>query len=236
MILRFFAIFLIATLGACASTPVGQGSDVTLVESTELPPPTRADLISATAAYVIGPYDKLRIDVFGIEDLNREVQIDASGRLSFPLIGTVEAAGLTPEELAAEIRGRLNGEFVRDPQVSVNLVETVSQVVTVDGEVKAPGLYPVVGRMTLMRAVATAGGTAEFAKLSDVVIFREVDGQQLVGLYNLAGIRRGNYSDPQVYANDVVIVSTSRARKLFKDILQGSSLITTPIIVATRRN
>lgn len=235
MISRFFAILLFAALTACASAPVGEGSNVTLVESTELPPPTRADLISAAAPYLIGPYDKLRIDVFGIEDLNREVQIDASGRLSFPLIGTVEAAGRTPEEVAAEIRNRLNGQFVRDPQVTVNLVETVSQVITVDGEVQAPGLYPVVGRMTLMRAVATAGGTSEFAKLGDVIIFREVNGEQLVGLYNLGGIRRGNYSDPQVYANDVVIVSTSRARRLFKDILQGSSLITTPIIVATRR-
>lgn len=235
MKLRFLTVVMAALVSACASPPVGTGADVVLSDSAELPPPTRQDLLAAGAPYLIGPYDKLQIDVFGIEDLQREVQIDASGRLSYPLIGVVEAAGFTPDELAAVIRERLAGQFVRDPQVTVNLNETVSQVITVDGEVEAPGLYPVIGRMTLMRAVATAGGTSEFARLSDVVIFREVNGQQMVGLYNLSGIRRGNYADPQVYANDVVIVSTSRTRRLFKDILQGSSLITTPIIVATRR-
>ena len=82
-----------------------------------------------------------------------------------------------------------------------------------------------------MRAVATAGGAAEFAKLDDVVIFRNVDGQQLAGLYNLKAIRRGNYSDPEVFANDVIVVGDSQARRLFRDLIQASPLITTPLIV-----
>ncbi|MBC7042118.1 polysaccharide export protein, partial [Salmonella enterica subsp. enterica serovar Enteritidis] len=80
-------------------------------------------------------------------------------------------------------------------------------------------LYPVNGRMTLMRAVATAKGTTEFAKLDDVVIFRTVNGQKMAALYNLKAIRQGAYDDPEVFANDVVVVGDSPARRLFKDIL-----------------
>jgi polysaccharide export outer membrane protein len=125
---------------------------------------------------------------------------------------------------------------VRDPQVTVNLKETVSQVITVDGQVKRPGLYPVIGKMTLMRAVATAEGTAEFAKLEDVVIFRTVKGQQLAALYDLKAIRRGNYGDPEVFANDVIVVGDSQARRLFRDALQIVPLLTTPLIIALQNN
>ncbi len=237
MISRLTVLVTFCLLASCAGpAAIGTSPDVSVVSADELPAPSRGDLLAANRAYLIGPFDKLNIDVFGIEDLTKEVQIDASGRLSFPLIGVVEAAGLTPGELSDEIEERLRGRYVRDPEVTINLEETVSQVITVDGQVENAGLYPVVGRMTLMRAVATAGGTSEFAKLSDVVIFRTVNGQQLAGLYNLKAIRRGNYNDPEVFANDVIIVGDSQARRIFKDILQASPLLTTPLIILTRSN
>jgi len=232
MIKRLPFLLLCFLLPACGGqTVLGGSPNVTVVTGPGLPEPTRVDLLGSNRPYLIGPFDKLKIDVFGIEDLSKDVQIDASGRLSFPLIGVVEAAGLTPGELSTELERRLQGRYVRDPQVTVNLEETVSQVITVDGQVSKPGLYPVIGRMTLMRAVATAGGTAEFAKLDDVVIFRNVNGEQLAGLYNLKAIRRGNYSDPEVFANDVIVVGDSQARRLFRDLIQASPLLTTPLII-----
>lgn len=234
MLRRSFILLSCLLLPSCGQTVLGGSPDVTIVSSEGLPEPTRVDLLSSNRPYLIGPFDKLKIDVFGIEDLSKEVQIDASGRLSFPLIGVVEASGMTPGELGTELERRLQGRYVRDPQVTVNLEETVSQVITVDGQVDNPGLYPVIGRMTLMRAVATAGGTAEFAKLNDVVIFRNVDGKQLAGLYNLKAIRRGAYSDPEVFANDVIVVGDSQARRLFRDLIQASPLITTPLIILFR--
>lgn len=229
------ALFL---LSACAGPgSLGGSQNITVMESSELPAPDRSDLLAESRPYLIGPFDKLMIDVFGIEELSKkEVQTDASGRISFPLAGVIEAAGKTPGEIEEEIEGRLRSRYVRDPQVTVNLQETVSQVITVDGQVKKPGLYPVVGKMTLMRAVATAEGTAEFAKLDDVVIFRTVKGQQLAALYNLKAIRRGNYQDPEVFANDVVVVGDSQARRLFKDALQIVPLLTTPLIIALQNN
>ena len=240
MINRVVVILASIALASCAgSKPLGQGpysagtkSGVRVVTSQELPPPERTDLVEQNRPYLIGPFDKLVIDVFGIEELSKkEVQTDAGGRISFPLAGIVEAAGKTPAEVEEILEERLRGRFVRDPQVTVNLKETVSQVITVDGQVKEPGLYPVIGRMTLMRAVATAKGSAEFAKLDDVVIFRTVGGQKMAALYNLKAIRRGYYDDPEVFANDVVVVGDSAGRRLFKDALQIAPLLTTPLIL-----
>ena len=170
---------------------MGMSPDIQMIGQTDLPPPTRADQVAVSRPYLVGAFDKLKIDVFGVEDLQKEVQADASGKFSFPLIGTVEAAGSTPGEISDLIEQRL-ARYVRNPQVTVNLVDTVSQVITVEGEVKKPGLYPVVGNMTLVRAVATAGGVGELAKLNDVVVFRTIDGQRYAALYTLKSIRAGN--------------------------------------------
>jgi polysaccharide export outer membrane protein len=220
-----------AQLGPLPSPKGTPTSSVQAFTAGNLPEPERGDLIAQNRPYLIGPFDKLSIDVFGIEELSRkEYQTDAGGRISFPLAGVVDAAGHTPAELETILEERLRGRFVRDPQVTVNLKETVSQVITVDGEVKEPGLYPVIGRMTLMRAVATAKGTTEFAQLQNVVVFRTVGGQKMAGLYNLKAIRRGNYDDPEVFANDVVVVGDSSARRLFKDVVQIVPAIATPLV------
>jgi polysaccharide biosynthesis/export protein len=87
-----------------------------------------------------------------------------------------------------------------------------------------------------MRAVAVAKGTAEFAKLDDVVIFRTVNGQKMAALYNLKAIRRGVYNDPEVFANDVVVVGDSQARRLFKDALQIAPTLLTPLVYILDNN
>lgn len=237
--MRILPLALAAALGlsACSSGGPLVGSDkVKIVKQGDLPPPSRVDLATQERPYLIGPFDKIVIDVFGVEELSKEVQADASGRISMPLVGTIDAAGRTPSELADMIAGALRGRFVRNPQVTINLKETVSQVVTVDGEVREPGLYPVIGRMSLMRAVATAKGTSEFAALDDVVIFRTVNNQRLAALYNLKAIRRGLYSDPEIFPNDVIVVGDSQARRLFKDVMQIIPMLTTPLVVALQSN
>ena len=224
-------VFLGALLAAgCASGPALQPGPHLSVAQGELPPPTAQDLVGTSRPYLIGPFDELSVSVFGLPELNQRVQADASGRFSLPLVGVVEASGKTAQEIAGEIEGRLRGRYVREPQVTINIEETVSQVVTVDGEVRQPGRYPVVGRMTLIRAVAVAQGTTEFARLRDVVVFRTVEGRNMAALYNLDAIRRGTYADPEIFANDVVVVGDSPARRIFRDVIQGSSLITGPLI------
>lgn len=230
-------VFLLG-LTACAGNSKFVGSsDVQLVPQSELPAPSRSDVAGETREYVIGPYDKLTIDVFGVDGLQgRKVQVDSGGRIAFPLIGGIAAGGRTPGELTESLIVALRGAYVRDPQVTVNLDETISQVVAVEGEVAEPGLYPVIGRMTLLRAIARAQGATEFAKLDNVVVFRRVEGKQMAALYSLASIRKGLYNDPDVYANDVVVVGNSRSRRIFKDVLQASPLLTAPLIALLNNN
>jgi len=222
---------------ACVNDPrLGETSQpLAVIQQDELPAPSGADLVAAATPYRIGPFDKLAITVFGAPDLSGTFQVDAAGDLSMPLIGNVSAVGSTPAELSADIATKLRGAYVRNPQVSVNLEETTSQVFTVDGQVTQPGSYPVVGNMSLMRAVATAKGASEFARLQDVVVFRTVDRKPMAALYNLAAIRRGLYPDPKIYANDVIIVGDSKARRLFQQFLQIAPLLTTPLIIALQR-
>ena len=230
--INILLIVLLALLGACSDGPRALSTPGVIQAVAELPPPERMDLLANNRPYLIGPFDRLTINVFGIDDLsNIETQVDASGRMSFPLIGTVDAAGKTPGELETELGNRLRGRFIRDPQVTVNLKETVSQVVTVDGEVAAPGLYPVIGKMTLMRAIAVAKGSKQFARLDDVVVFRTVNGQKMGAVYNLKSIRQGIYADPEVFANDVVVVGNSQARRAVSDAITAlPSLLGTLIL------
>lgn len=221
--------------GCSSGPPLRTTEYVTVSDTGILPPPTAADLTVPAQPLVIGPFDRLSIEVYGIDELARTVQADAAGNIDFPLTGEIAAAGLTPRDLSAEIERRLAGRFVRNPQVLVNVEESANRFVTVDGEVQQPGAIPVTGRLTLMQAVARAQGVTEFARLSHVVLFRTVDGQRMAALYDLRAIRAGHYQDPQVYGQDVIIVGTSQARRIFRDVLQGSTLLTTPIIALIQR-
>jgi polysaccharide biosynthesis/export protein len=228
---------LAALLAGCGGPPpiVSNGS-LQVTADKDLPEPTRGDFPAIDRPSVLGAFDKLSVTVVGLPELSlEEVQIDATGRLSTPLAGSMMAAGRTPAELSAMIIERLRAAYVRSPQVVVNVKEMVSHTFTVDGSVVEPGLYPAIGDMSLMKAVATAKGLGEFAKLDDVVVFRTVNNQRMAALYNLSAIRRGQYGDPKIYANDVIVVGNSSARRLFKDFVSLSPLIAGPIIALLQR-
>jgi len=234
---RFLSLAAMVALAACGNGPrLGESSaPMAVTKLSELPAPGGADLTAPNSPYRVGPLDKLAVTVFGVPELSGKFQVDGAGNLSLPLIGEIAVSGLTPTELSRTIDHRLRGVYVKDPQVSVNLEEATSQVYTVDGQVGQPGSYPAVGNMSLMRAVANAKGTGEYARLDDVVVFRTVGGQSMAALYNLAAIRRGLYPDPKIYANDIIIVGDSTARRQFQQFLQVAPLLTTPIVLALQR-
>jgi len=222
----------LSILGGCAGRTQMVSTDrLSVVDgSAVLPPPERGDLTAADRPALIGPLDTIRVDVFNIPDLSGEMQVDASGRIAMPLAGTVDARGRTAEELGQAIATALRTRYVRNPEVTVNIKSSVSQVVTIDGQVAEPGLYPVTNQMTLTRVIASARGLSEFARQDDVVILRTVAGRRMAGLYNIDAIRRGVYDDPAIYANDVVIVGDSPQRRLFRDFVAISPLLAAPLI------
>lgn len=221
-------------LCGCSSPRMMDTGAVGIVTPASFPPPTLADLSEGRRPHVIGPFDKLSVEVYGLPELSRQVQVDANGHVALPLAGSIDVTGKSPEDLAHAIEERLQAGYVREPHVTVGIIETVSQVVTVDGEVHTPGIYPIAGRMTLIQAVARAAGTTEFAEAKHVVIFRTVEGRRMAALYDLRAIRLGAYVDPQIYPNDVVVVGDSAARRLFPQILQASTLLLTPLITLLR--
>lgn len=220
------------TMGGCAGRePLRSTANLTVVPDTEaLPVPTRADLVAADRPALIGPLDTIEVEVINIPESSREIQVDASSRIAMPLAGTIYAGGKTAEELARTIEDSLRRRYVRNPQVVVNIKSSVSQVATVDGQVQEPGLYPVTNQMTLMRVIASARGLSEFARQDDVVVLRTVNGQKMAGLYNVGAIQRGIYSDPPIYANDVIVVGDSPQRRLFRDLVSISPLLAAPLI------
>lgn len=231
-------LFLLAILGTlvsgCGNTNFVGRPDLQLVEGGELPAPTREDLTVPSRPYVIGPSDQLVIDVYGLPELSRTLTVDLSGQVALPLAGQLKASGLTASELSDVIADRLRQGYVRDPRVTVGIAVAANQVVTVDGAVSQPGAYPVLGRMSLMRTIARASGTTEFARENHVVVFRRSGGREYATLYDLRAIRLGMYADPEIYTNDVIVVGESRARRVFKDVLASSALITTPLVALLR--
>ena len=224
------AAALALALAGCAGgpEPLVSSAAVTVIDATELPPPTEG---AGAGTYKLGNFDRVTVDVLGFAELsNRRLQVDGGGNISLALAGEVHVVGLTPGEAADLIEQRLRAAHVRNPQVAVNLEESLSKFVTVDGEVAQPGNYPLVGEMTLMRAVASARGVSEFARMEDVVVFRTVNGQRMAALYNLAAIRRGQYADPSIYAQDIVIVGNSPARRMFRDFISVTPLIAGPLV------
>lgn len=237
---RFIALAgLLAALGGCGgpqaigSTQPGVGAKAF---EGPLPAPQISEQVGSTRTFHIGPGDKLDIGVFGVEELeHREFLIDSQGRFAYPLIGQVEASGRTPDEIEDEMETRLRNGFLREPNVTVNVAQAASQLVTVDGEVREPGLYPALPNLTLVRAVAEAKGLSDYADSGDVVVFRTVNGQKLVGVYNLQAIRRGVYDDPSIFPNDVVVVGESARRRLMKDGVPIVSAIVTPLVYLLAR-
>lgn len=223
------------TVSACASPRFEGRPDLTVFDNKPLPEPVRQDLVIPSRPYVIGPSDQLTIDVFGIDELSKNVTVDLTGQIALPLVGSLKVSGMTADELTADLVTRLRRAHVKNPQVTVNIVTAASQVITVDGSVTTPGIYPLVGRMSLMRAIARAAGTTEFARENYVVVFRNVEGKRYAALYDLRAIRQGMYEDPEIFSNDVIYVGDDSARRLFRDLISAAPLITTPLIYLITR-
>lgn len=204
-------------LSGCASDPTlgEQSTAVTVARS--LPPPDQTGMALDLSNYRIGPLDVIRVEVFGAPELTREAEVDAAGNFGLPLAGPVAAAGKTPGEFSAAIAAQLRQRYLKNPQVSVNIVKAQSKTFTVDGAVRQPGNFPIVGKMTLQQAIATARGADQAANLNNVVIFRTVNNQKVAALFSLKDIRAGRLDDPQIYGNDIVVVGESAARRFFRD-------------------
>ena len=126
--------------------------------------------------YRLGSGDKIRITVFGQQDLSIETLLNDKGTIDYPFLGQVQAAGRTPAEFQQLIHNGLKGDYLINPNVSVSIVEY--RPFFIDGEVENPGAYPFQPALTINKAAALAGGYTERASLSKIFIIRSNDPEQ----------------------------------------------------------
>ena len=218
------------SLGACASTDrtFGAAPDVVVSDLTELPMPAVAGDPG------LQPFDTVEVAVLQDASLNGTYYIDADGEIAFPLVGQIDAQGLSARQLGQRITSSLRNGFINDPDVRVRPTEERAFSVSFGGEVARPGNVSVEAASTLLRGINSAGGVTEYAKTDDVLVMRTVENQKYIGLYNLEGIRRGNYPDPALAPGDIVMVGDSPAQRRLERLLPYFSLLTTSVILFDR--
>jgi polysaccharide export outer membrane protein len=185
---------------------------------------SQTDTVSALT--LLQPRDEINVNVFQEKDLSTEnAVIDQAGNVSLPLIGQVHAAGLSLDQLGAQVQRAYAATYLKDPHVNVVLVKGAPRVVSVEGEVKNPGVFEVQQGYTLLSALAMAGSPIDTAKQDEVLIFRERDGQRVGGRFNLTDIRSGRSPDPLVLPGDVIVVGYSRVRGIYLDFLKTAPIL-----------
>ncbi|HUE78802.1 MAG TPA: polysaccharide biosynthesis/export family protein [Sphingomicrobium sp.] len=171
--------------------------------------------------YRIAPMDTVSVKVFKMQDLSGDYQVDLTGRVSLPLIGEVAAADMTTAELDRVLTQKFSERYLENPDVSVGIKQSAGRSLTVDGAVKNAGAFPVTGPLTLMQAVAVAGGATEDANLRRVAVFRTINGQRQAAAFDLLSIRRGQMDDPSVHAGDIIVVDGSSIKAVQKQIMSS---------------
>ncbi len=127
--------------------------------------------------YVIGPEDILNIKVWREDQFSGAKGVRPDGKITMPLVGDVQAGGLTPARLSAQLKEALQS-FIKDPEIEVDVIQVNSKSYNIDGGVTRPGRYPLVTTKTVFEAINDAGGFREFANKKNIVVLR-ADGQRL---------------------------------------------------------
>jgi len=157
--------------------------------------------------YIIGADDVLDVNVWKEQELTRTLQVRPDGKISMPLLGDVQAAGMTPGQLAQNVSERLK-KFLTAPQVTVILTQINSQRVYVIGEVTRPGAYPVLPGMTVLQAISSAGGLTQFANSKKIFVMRNENHIQTKYPFSYKEVLDGRKAEENlaVKAGDTIVV------------------------------
>ena len=171
--------------------------------------------------YKISPLDVLHVNVFQVAELSGDYDVDLTGTISMPLIGSVRAVDLTTSQLKQQLSTRLSEKYLQHPDVSVAVKSSSTRNVTVDGSVRQAGVFPVAGHLTLLQVIALAHGTDENANPHRVAVFRQIQGQRMAAAFDLSSIRKGEAEDPRIYSGDIVVVDGSKVKGVWQNVLQS---------------
>ena len=160
-----------------------------------------------TAGYSIGPEDILEISVWKEEGLQSEVLVRPDGKISFPLVGDIQAEGKTPEQLRHEVAGWLR-KYIPDPVVTVLVKKIAAYKIYVLGQINKPGQYTVGIYLDVMQALALAGGLNPYAAENDIRIIRRQGDKEIVIPFEYSEVKKGRNLGQNIIlkTGDVVVV------------------------------
>jgi polysaccharide biosynthesis/export protein len=169
--------------------------------------PTAPQVQANDAEYKIGAQDVLRIDVWKEEQLTRTVPVRPDGKVTLPLLNDVQAAGLTPMQLAGVLSEGLK-KYINSPQVTVTITEINSKRIYVTGEVSRAGAFALLPNMTVLQALSSSGGFSQFAKLKNIYVLRVEDGKQVKHPFNYKEAVNGKNPEQNILLEpgDVIVV------------------------------
>lgn len=211
-----------ALVSACSTGPstetTSSGSSAAAATTNVFSSISELDYNPSQQDYKIGTNDLLDIKVFQAPELSQPVRVDPRGNISLPLIGTMRVEGLSQGQLEKQLAQKLGATYLQDPQVTVFIQEFTAQRVTVEGEVKTAGVFPIKGDMTLVQAVALSGGLNSLADPSKTVLFRKQGNVLKAYNVDLNAIRDGKMRDPYLRNDDRIIVHRSDARFWLREV------------------
>jgi len=147
--------------------------------------------------YVIGPQDVLDVSVWKEPDVSRQVPVRPDGKISLPLLNDLQAAGLTPATLTAQITTGLE-KFITNPQVTVIVLEINSQRIYMLGEVARVGAYALLPGMTILQALSNAGGFTPFSNVKNIHVLRQENGEQKKLFFNYKEVISGKRTEQNI--------------------------------------
>lgn len=213
---------LILALAACGST---RGGPIAYDDAATFRAPDPPQVATLESGYRISPMDTVSVKVFRLPDLSGDYQVDLTGQISMPLIGEVRAVDMTTAQLDDTLTRKFGEKYLENPDISVGIKESAKRSVTVDGAVKSAGAFPAVGDLTLMQAIALAGGVTEDSNPRRIAVFRTIDGQRQAAAFDLVSIRRGQVSDPKIYPGDIIVVDGNSVKAAYRQIVQSFPIL-----------
>lgn len=158
-------------------------------------------------SYRIGPEDVLQIDVWKENDFSSTAPVRADGKITVPLLNDVQAAGLTPVELAASLREKLT-KYVIDPHITVIVTQSNSRKAYVMGMVNRQGTVRLLSNLNVLQAISASGGLAQFAKSKQIYILRNENGQQQRLPFNYDAVIKGKHPEQNIVLQpgDTIVV------------------------------
>lgn len=214
------AAIVTALLSGCYKGP---RSEVGMAITQPIPELGQSDYnVYPSASYTLHPNDVISVSVFREPEVSlNSIPVSGTGEISVPLIGPIQVAGMTTAQLETRLEEMLNQRYLRDPDVTVNIIQYGSHLVTIEGSVTAPGVYNFSPGTRLSGALALANGPSRSARRSDIAVFRDTSDGIAIAKFDYLKMQSGTMMDPVMQPGDRIVVGLNNLSQFWQDLLMA---------------